>query len=661
MAQNIIKGDELMLFTTQGRSLAYATSHTLNISVDVADENTKDHGIWGSKAVNKISWEITSENLFTDEAYDSLFNIMTDRTPVIVYFGKKAETDPDKTVVNDDYPYWTNGGYSYSGLAVVTSLTANANTGENATLSVTLTGTGTLRKNEDGPTVRFAAFSDIHLSSPYNTPNYETNYGYRYGGHAIDVISAIGGLDFVSFNGDCLLESANTSSDVFSGLSPIFDSYRSKLGNVPLYMIPGNHDTVTNGQGSGDINIWKTVAGTNSWSDVTSFNSDKTCFYKEINGELFIWFGIWDKPNFNYTQEMYNWLYNLLDANAYRKRIFLFTHWQDGSVDEFGWRAYSNPEQHYNNGWATTDASHATRGPFGNIKNYRNVIWFSGHAHTEWEYEDTYPTIKVHWRSDTAKMISIPSVYTTGEIAVVEVYRDRVVIYPYTRNTVIMSKTYVIPLVDEWETPDPNYPTYLKLKYDVNDTTNPTALLADGSQSGQSAISLSNITGMVIDGVEVEKTLTYQFTTTGEHTVLIQLNNDHFPGSAFYKVQRLKTVYVPSNFTTTNATVFKTCPVLKFARFDMNLTENIVNNFIDKGNALEVVKFGSGVPGITGANILANIPSMKDIYIEGDSFSMESTNVGGEAAPSNYNVHVTSRLDQSTISDKFHNGTITLN
>ena len=28
---------------------------------------------------------------------------------------------------------------------------------------------------------RFAVFSDIHLSSPNNTPDYQNNYGYRYG------------------------------------------------------------------------------------------------------------------------------------------------------------------------------------------------------------------------------------------------------------------------------------------------------------------------------------------------------------------------------------------------------------------------------------------------------------------------------------------------
>ena len=162
MAQNIIKGDDLMLFDSAGKSIAYATSHTLTITADAADISTKDHGIWKGSEVNKISWEISSENLFTDGSYDALFTAMISRQPVKVYFGHKIQSDADKTVVNDDYPFWTGGwaadavasgtpaasatNQGYTGLAYITSLTANANTGENATFSLTLTGTGKIAK-----------------------------------------------------------------------------------------------------------------------------------------------------------------------------------------------------------------------------------------------------------------------------------------------------------------------------------------------------------------------------------------------------------------------------------------------------------------------------------------------------------------------------------
>lgn len=150
MAANIIKGDDLMLFDAEGKSIAYATAHTLTISADAADISSKDHGIWGGSEVNKISWEITSDNLYTSEAYDTLFTSMLTRQPITVFFGLKAENDPEKTVVNGDYSYWSKAAGAYTGQAFITSLVANANSGENATFNVTLTGTGKISKAANG-------------------------------------------------------------------------------------------------------------------------------------------------------------------------------------------------------------------------------------------------------------------------------------------------------------------------------------------------------------------------------------------------------------------------------------------------------------------------------------------------------------------------------
>lgn len=152
MANKIVKGDDLMLFDESGHSLAYATSHVLTLSADVVDTASKDHGIYGGSEVNKITWEITSENLYTTEAYSDLFDKMLQRESIVVYFGSKKESDPEKTVVDGDYPYWT-GSKGYTGKAYITSLVANANTGENATFSLTLTGNGKISKTTAIPTV----------------------------------------------------------------------------------------------------------------------------------------------------------------------------------------------------------------------------------------------------------------------------------------------------------------------------------------------------------------------------------------------------------------------------------------------------------------------------------------------------------------------------
>ena len=146
MANTIIKGDDLMLFDKDKKSLAFATSHSLSISADAVEISSKDNGIWKANTVNKLSWEITSENLYTTTEYDKLFTSMISRTPIKVYFGVKSQTDETQSVADGDLDNWSFTSGAYTGSAVITSLTANANSGDNATYSVTLTGASKLVK-----------------------------------------------------------------------------------------------------------------------------------------------------------------------------------------------------------------------------------------------------------------------------------------------------------------------------------------------------------------------------------------------------------------------------------------------------------------------------------------------------------------------------------
>lgn len=148
MANTIIKGDELMLFDANNKALAWATSHTLTITGNTVDISTKDHGFWGASEVGNLTWEITSENLYCDDNYDELFDIMIAKQPVTVAFAKVSNYDENGlTSVGGTVSAWTPDTTNYrSGKAVITSLTVNANTGENATYSVTFTGAGPLVK-----------------------------------------------------------------------------------------------------------------------------------------------------------------------------------------------------------------------------------------------------------------------------------------------------------------------------------------------------------------------------------------------------------------------------------------------------------------------------------------------------------------------------------
>ena len=145
--KQILKGDELMLFKDK-KSIAYATSHVLTITGNTVDIASKDHGFWGASEVGSLTWEITSENLYTQDAYDELFDAMVACEPVDVAFGKVSNYS--KNGIDNSTTDWTpdtatEGSVKY-GKAVITSLVANANTGENATFSITLTGQGAISK-----------------------------------------------------------------------------------------------------------------------------------------------------------------------------------------------------------------------------------------------------------------------------------------------------------------------------------------------------------------------------------------------------------------------------------------------------------------------------------------------------------------------------------
>lgn len=148
--KNITKGDQLMLFVG-GKSIAFATAHTLTLTTNTTDIASKDHGIYGAKDVSTITWEITTENLFAESDYATLVDSMLAGQTVDVVFANAASWV--KTGIDNSTKTWTpdSAGTQLSGKALITSLTANANTGENATFSATFTGVGAISKSGTAP------------------------------------------------------------------------------------------------------------------------------------------------------------------------------------------------------------------------------------------------------------------------------------------------------------------------------------------------------------------------------------------------------------------------------------------------------------------------------------------------------------------------------
>lgn len=149
----IIKGENLMLFMG-GKSIAFATSHTLEISLDTREISTKDNGgKWSEVEAGILSWTMQSENLVGNpgegKGYDDLVDAMIAREPVDVVFsleGDSTDYDAGKldAVPSGGWKPKTSNGRK--GKALITSVSLNAPNGEYATMSISMTGVGELTK-----------------------------------------------------------------------------------------------------------------------------------------------------------------------------------------------------------------------------------------------------------------------------------------------------------------------------------------------------------------------------------------------------------------------------------------------------------------------------------------------------------------------------------
>lgn len=151
----LIRGENLMVFM-EGKSIAFATSHTLEISLDTREISTKyNGGKWSEVEAGIISWTMSSENLVGNpgegKGYDDLVDAMIARRTVDVVFALEGDStnfdDGKLDAVRDGSGGWTpKTGNGRKGKALITSVSLNAPNGEYATMSISLTGVGALEK-----------------------------------------------------------------------------------------------------------------------------------------------------------------------------------------------------------------------------------------------------------------------------------------------------------------------------------------------------------------------------------------------------------------------------------------------------------------------------------------------------------------------------------
>ena len=146
--QDIIKGSKLMVFFNN-EPIGFATSHSLSMTTNTSQVSTKDHGDFSSTIAQNITFEITAENLYSELGEATYMQIMKTMQPVTLVFAEAANysntTSQKGLPLDDDGAEWTIGTKIAEGKALLTSFSINAPAGDNATMSVTFTGTGELQ------------------------------------------------------------------------------------------------------------------------------------------------------------------------------------------------------------------------------------------------------------------------------------------------------------------------------------------------------------------------------------------------------------------------------------------------------------------------------------------------------------------------------------
>lgn len=125
--------------------VAFATSCSLEISMDEIDQTNKDSGGWKSIIGGTRSWSISSEALYQNESEAS----KNDFISFWNFLGNDTGAARTKCYVELSVRNAVAGtNVYYHGEAFVTSLSVNGGTEDQATYSVTLTGTGPLTEED---------------------------------------------------------------------------------------------------------------------------------------------------------------------------------------------------------------------------------------------------------------------------------------------------------------------------------------------------------------------------------------------------------------------------------------------------------------------------------------------------------------------------------
>lgn len=142
-----IDGKDLMI-SVGGKTIALATSCTINITRAMNSASSKDDGVWDNPVPGDMTWDVSSDSNFSadksdtnnQEAFASLFATQVAGTAVDIVFG--IVDSPSSAGVPEGG--WTLNGM-LSGRAYISELSATGAKNSPATFSVKLNGAGELK------------------------------------------------------------------------------------------------------------------------------------------------------------------------------------------------------------------------------------------------------------------------------------------------------------------------------------------------------------------------------------------------------------------------------------------------------------------------------------------------------------------------------------
>lgn len=149
---NYKKGNLVNLFiydTSAWRTISYSTSNSLSTSSEQNTVSSKDHGIWGDTEITGLTWSMSGEYLMSPNDADVVLKMQASGIPYTFCFCQVNEanwSDGIKSVTDiSTNTKWTPGSvFARYGNGIVSSAEISAANGEITTMSLEITGSGSL-------------------------------------------------------------------------------------------------------------------------------------------------------------------------------------------------------------------------------------------------------------------------------------------------------------------------------------------------------------------------------------------------------------------------------------------------------------------------------------------------------------------------------------